>query len=534
MLTITELAMAFGPKLLFTDVNLNLNSGNRYGLVGANGAGKTTFMKVLAGEEEPCLGEVSLVKRARIGMLKQDQFRFENTLIINTVIAGKKELWDALCEKEELLAREVCDEATGYRLGEIEEIIMNNDGYTAEYVAAELLVGLGVKEEYHHQPLKMLSGGYKLRVLLAQSLFDNPDVLMLDEPTNHLDIPSIYWLESYLKEQFKGALIFISHDIAFVNNIANYILDIDYGEIRQYTGNYNDFIRQKREVIEQKMHQLSSAEKHIAKMKAFIDRFRAKASKARQAQSREKMLDKMILPDIEKSSRVSPMIRFGQKRPSGKTVVKIDSISKSFGENNILNKVSFNVGRGEKIIIIGPNGVGKSTFLKVILGKLAADSGGYEWGHETYISYFSQDHHDLLNEDITVLKWLSNNMEDRTENALRSALGQLLFRQDDAYKNILKLSGGEGARLLLAKIVLELGNVLILDEPTNHLDIEAKESLRDALKDYPGTLIMVTHDRDFASSIATRVLAITEKKITDFHGTYDEYLLKHGKDYFKG
>ena len=534
MLTITELAMAFGPKLLFTDVDLNLNSGNRYGLVGANGAGKTTFLKVIAGEEEPCLGEVNLVKRARVGMLKQDQFRFENTSIIDTVIAGKKELWDALCEKAELLKLEICDEATGYRLGELEEIIMNNDGYTAEYIAGELLIGLGIKEEYHYQPLKILSGGYKLRVLLAQSLFDNPDVLMLDEPTNHLDIPSIYWLESYLKEQFKGVLIFISHDIAFVNNVANYILDIDYGEIRQYTGNYNDFVKQKREVIEQKMHQLSHMEKNIARMKSFVDKFRASASRSKQALSREKMLDKMILPDIEKSSRVSPVIRFGQKRPSGKTIVKISGLSKSFGERNVLNKVSFDVARGEKIIIIGPNGIGKSTFLKMILGKLEADYGTYEWGYETHISYFSQDHHDLLNEDITILEWLTKNVQDKPENALRSALGQLLFRQDDAYKNVLKLSGGEGARLLLAKIVLESGNVLVLDEPTNHLDIEAKESLRDALKDYPGTLVMVTHDRDFASSIATRVLAITEKKITDFHGTYDEYLNKHGKDYFKG
>ncbi len=533
MLTITDLAMAYGPKLLFTDVNLNLSPGNRYGLVGANGAGKSTFIKVVAGEEEPCLGEATLSRGSRIGMLKQDQFRYENTSIINTVIAGKKALWDALCEKEKLLELETCDEETGYRIGDLEEIIMNNDGYTAEYVAADLLSGLGIKEEYHYQPLKVLSGGYKLRVLLAQSLFDNPDVLMLDEPTNHLDLVSIYWLENYLKEQYRGILIFISHDVAFLNNVANYILDIDYGEVRPYTGNYNEFVKQKQEVIEQKMHQLNYMEKNIAKLRVFVEKFRASASRSRQALSREKMIDKMELPDVEKTSRVSPFINFKQKRPSGKTVLKVEGIAKSFGDKNVLNNVSFSIGRGEKVIIIGPNGIGKSTLLKVLLDKHKADSGTHEWGYETHVSYFSQDHHDLLNENLNVLEWLSKQVENETTNKLRSVLGQLLFRQDDAFKNVLSLSGGEGARLLLAKIVLEEGNILVLDEPTNHLDIESKESLKNALKDYDGTLIMVTHDRDFAIPIATRVIAITERKITDFRGSYNEYLEKFGRDYLK-
>jgi ATPase subunit of ABC transporter with duplicated ATPase domains len=531
MLTINDLAFLYGAKLLFTDVTLNLNSGHRFGLVGGNGAGKSTFLKLLAKEEEPSLGEINIVKRARVGWLKQDQFRFENVSIINTVIAGNKILWDAMCEKEELLAKEICDDETGYRLGELEHIIMDNDGYNAEYVASELLSGLGVKEEYHYQPLSVLSGGYKLRVLLAQSLFDNPDVLLLDEPTNHLDIISIYWLENYLKEKFKGLLIFISHDVLFVNNLATHILDIDYGNITQYTGNYYSFIEQKKAVMEQKLRELSHTEKQIATMQAFINKFRA-GTRSKQAMSREKQMDKIELPDIKKSSRVSPNFYFQQKRPSGKMALNVQNISKSYEERKVLNNVNFTVSRGDKVIIIGPNGIGKSTLLKILLGKLTSDDGNYEWGHEAHKSYFAQDHHELLNESISTYEWLCQHLPAEPTSKLRNVLGHVLFKQDDAHKNILQLSGGEGARLLLAKIMVEESNCLILDEPTNHLDIEAKDGLKKALIEFPGTLIMVTHDRDFASSIATRIIAITEKKIIDYKGSYNEYLDRYGKDYF--
>ena len=532
MLTINDLAFLYGAKLLFTDVNLNLNAGHRFGLVGGNGAGKSTFLKLLAGEEEPSLGEVNIAKRARVGWLKQDQFRYENVSIINTVIAGNTILWEALCEKEDLLAKDICDDETGYRLGELEEIIMENDGYNADYVASELLSGLGIKEEKHYQALSTLSGGYKLRVLLAQSLFDNPDLLLLDEPTNHLDIVSIYWLESYLKEKFKGLLIFISHDVLFLNNLATHILDIDYGEILQYTGNYYSFVRQKEAVMEQKLRELSYTKKKISSMKDFIDKIRA-GTRSKQAKSREKQLDKIELPDIKKSSRLAPSFNVQQKRPSGKLVLDVKDISKSYEENKILNKVSFSVSRGDKVIIIGPNGIGKSTLLKIILNKLSTDDGTHEWGHETHKSYFAQDHHESLNQPISVYEWMCEQLSHEPTSKLRNALGHVLFKQDDAHKGILQLSGGEGARLLLAKIIVEEGNCLILDEPTNHLDIEAKDSLKKALIAFPGTLIMVTHDRDFASNIATRIIAITEKKIIDYKGTYDEYLARYGQDYFK-
>lgn len=531
MITITDLAMSYGPKLLFTDVNLIINKGNRYGLVGANGAGKSTLLRVIAGEEEASFGEVSIMRNTRIGWLKQDQFRYENVSIINTVIAGKEELWSALQERDAIIAQEVCDDQAGYRLGELEEIILDNDGYNAEPFAAELLSGLGIKEEYHYQPLSVLSGGYKLRVLLAQSLFNNPDVLMLDEPTNHLDMISIYWLENYLKLKFKGALVFISHDVAFLNNVATHILDIDYGEVQEYVGNYNYFIQEKRLIVERKLHERTYMEKKIAHMRVFVEKFRASASRSKQALSREKLIDKIEMPDIQKSSRASPNFEFKIKRPSGKVVIKAEDIAKSFAEKKVLNKVSFTILKGEKVIIVGPNGIGKSTLLKIILGKLLADQGSYEWGYEAQISYFAQDHHDLLNESMTAFEWLSNQASSELMGKIRTVMGRMLFRQDEAHKNILSLSGGEGARLLLAKIMLEEGNVLILDEPTNHLDIEAKDALKKALVQYTGTLIMVTHDRDFASNIGTRVLALSERGITDFKGKYKEYLAKHGNDY---
>lgn len=531
MIIINDLAMSYGARILFTEVNLHIKNNKRYGLIGANGAGKTTFFKVLTKEEEPAFGEISIPKNSKVGCLKQDQFLYENTKIIDTVIAGNKELGQALQEKEEILKQQECDEKAGYRLGELEQVIYDNDGYVAEIFAASLLVGLGIAEKYHYEPLSALSGGYKLRVLLAQSLFNNPDILLLDEPTNHLDIISIYWLENYLKNSFKGILIFISHDLAFLNNVATDILDIDYGEIKLYTGNYDNFVQEKQIIAAQKLSERNFLEKKIENMQAWVDKFRA-GTRARQSASREKQLEKIELPDIQKSSRISPLFRFKQLRSSGKLVLKIDQITKSFEDKQILNKVSFNASRGEKIIIIGANGIGKSTLLKILMNKITADQGSYEWGYESQISYFAQDHHELLNENISIIDWLKKQSEKETENTIRNTLGQVLFRSDEVNKNILSLSGGEGARLLLAKMMLEKSNILVLDEPTNHLDIESREALKKALIDFEGTVILVTHDRDFAKSIATRIIALSHRKnIVDFKGKYDDYIEKYGNDY---
>jgi ATPase subunit of ABC transporter with duplicated ATPase domains len=530
MIVINELSMSYGSKILFTDANLNLNSGFRYGLVGANGAGKSTLLKLLIGDETPSLGDVSMKKNARIGCMKQDQYIYENELIINSVIAGKANLWSAIKEKEEILSKSEISDDDGYRLAELEHEIYENGGYDAETEAAKILSGLGIPEEKHYLKMSSLSGGYKLRVLLAQSLFNNPDILLLDEPTNHLDIVSIYWLEQYLKQVFKGVLVFISHDVAFLNNLSTHIIDIDYGEVRLYTGNYDVFCRQKTEIVEQKLREKLYLEKKLQAMQEVADKFRA-GTRASQSKSIQKRMDRIELPDIAKTSRLNPNFSFTQKRPSGKLVVKLNHISKSYAEKQVLKNVSFDVSRGEKLIIIGENGVGKSTLLKIILGLIEADSGSFEWGHEVYKSYFAQDHHEMLNESISVYGWLEEKLPLETQQKLRGVLGAVLFKNDEVEKNIMNISGGEAARLLLAKIMLDYPNLLIMDEPTNHMDIETKDALQKAICEYEGTVILVSHDRDFASKIATRVISLSKGKFVDFKGSYAEYLEKYKDDY---
>lgn len=530
MISITNVALQYGGRLLFDEVSFNLLAPNRYGLVGANGTGKSTFLRLMAGEEQPSLGDITISSRASVGWLKQDQYKYENYTVSDTVLHGKTQLWDALKEKEKILESPHLDEKMGYRLAALEEIIMHNQGYTADNFVADLLTGLGVDPKYHSKPLKELSGGYKLRVLLAQALFSEPDILLLDEPTNHLDIMSIAWLEEYLKKNFKGLLVFISHDYDFLNNLSTHILDIDYGEIKEYIGNYEKFLKDKQTIVEQKMHEMKYLEKKIEHMKYVIEKFRA-GTRAKQSQSREKMLEKIELPDIKKSSRISPNFYFVQKRPSGKVVLTLNHLSKKFNEKTIFQNLSFSVKRGEKIAIIGHNGIGKSTLLKVLLGQHTPDNGEYIWGHETHISYFAQDHHEQLKGNYDLMQWLSDQESQSSSENIRKALGATLFSKDDVYKTISVLSGGEAARLLFANIMLLHSNVMILDEPTNHLDIDAKEALASSLQKYEGTLLLVSHDRHFVSQIATRVLAFTEKGVIDHLGPYQEYLTRYGDDY---
>lgn len=523
MISLNQLAMIYGNKLLFNEVDLLLNNQTRYALVGANGAGKSTLLRLLTGEETPSDGTISIPKNAQIGWMKQDQFRYEDTVISDVVIQGKPQLWQALVEKEQLLQGEDWDEKKAHRFSELEEIINHYDGYGAKALAEKFLIGLGVPQIYHEQPLKALSGGFKLRVLLAQTLFQQPDILLLDEPTNHLDILSIAWLERYLKTEFSGLLLFISHDMEFIDRLADYILDVDYGEIRQYSGNYQKFLAEKQLIETQKQQEKRSAEEKIAAMQSFVDRFRAKASKARQAQSRLKMIEKIVLPDIKQSSRQAPLIQFKQQRPSGKQVLKVQQLTKHYGEKLVLNNVSFEIQRGEKVAILGANGLGKSTLIKVVLGLVKHETGQFQWGHETQIGYFSQDHHDELNQSMTALEWMNEQLPEKSEQVIRQALGQALFSQDDVKKDILNLSGGEAARLLIARLILTQSNVLILDEPTNHLDLEATEALANALKNFSGTVIFVSHNRHFVNKIAGRILYLTQKKLQDYKGKYDEF-----------
>lgn len=533
MLTLNGLSVAFGPRLLFDDVNLNLNAGSRYGVVGANGTGKSTLLKVICGEEEATLGEVSFPKHARIGWLKQDHFEYEQDKILYAAMRGNPILWKAMEEKDRLLEQAAHDwtDEMGYRLGELEEIIAQQDGYTAEAKAENLLIGLGIPKSQHHKPLATFSGGYKLRALLAQALFNDPEILLLDEPTNHLDIMSIAWLEDYLKNQFKGLLVFISHDLSFLNNLSTHILDIDYGDIRLYHGNYESFLKQREELELQKASERRSAEKKIAQLQSFVDRFKAKATKARQAQSKLKMIDRIEMPDVEHSSRRFPGFKFNLNRSSGRTVLTVKGLNKSYGEKKVLSNVNFSIAKGERVVFIGHNGIGKSTLLKCVQDLVPADSGVIEWGHETHPSYFAQDHHEQLFGPSSAMAWLENAVVNRTTQEVRSILGQVLFSQDDALKTVATLSGGEGARLLLGRMMLERGNVLILDEPTNHLDLESIQALIKALQSFEGTIFFVSHDRSFVNQIATRVIALTEKGIKDYKGTYEEYLHHVGADY---
>ncbi|MDF1757801.1 MAG: ABC-F family ATP-binding cassette domain-containing protein [Legionellaceae bacterium] len=523
MIALNSVGMTFGLKLLFFDVNLNLNSGNSYALVGANGCGKSTFFKLVTGEEELSSGDIVIPKDATIGWLKQDQFKYEDTPIQDIVLQGKMGLWEALQEKEEILSSEDWDDAKGLRFGELEETIFHYDGYNATTEVARILTGLGVAPEYHTKPLKELSGGYKLRVLLGKTLFQSPSILLLDEPTNHLDIVSIKWLEDYLKSTFKGLLIFISHDVEFINNVATSILDIDYGEIRKYPGQYDKFLAEKALIQEQKSIEKKSAEEKVAHLQKFVDRFGAKASKASLARSRQKMIDRIEIPDIVNSSRVSPTFTFTPKRPSAKSVCKLQSITKSFKGKQLFKNFNYEIHRQDKIAILGVNGRGKSTLIKILMGIVSADEGDFTWGNEVKISYFSQDHHELLNQSQSALDWLHDNVSGTNDQQVRKMLGQMLFTKDEVHKNVLSLSGGESARLLLAKVMLDAPNVLILDEPTNHMDIETIEVLAKALAKFTGTIIFVSHNRYFTQKIANRVLYFTEGKgLRDFKGRYSE------------
>lgn len=531
MLDIRDLCMDFGKKSLFQNVNLMLSPSRRYGVVGANGTGKSTFLKILADEETASKGLVEKAKILNIGILKQDHFRYEEDKLIDIVIKGNSTLWHALHEKNELYSLEHFTEADGYRLSELEEIIMQQGGYEAESTAKNLLLGLGIAEKFHQGPLSALSGGYKLRVLLAQVLYQQPDIMLLDEPTNHLDILSIDWLEQFLIHEFKGLLIFISHDRGFLNNISTNILDIDYDTISDYPGNYDKFCATKEEQLILKQSELRNQEKKIEALQGFIDRFGAKASKASQAASRQKMIDRIERVEIKESNIFKPYFNFQQNRPSGKMVIQVSDLHKQFNDKILLKKVSFTIQRGDKCAIIGPNGIGKSTLLKILLKELASDQGNFEWNELAHVGYFAQDYRTQLAPEQTVLQWMEDNIALPVQT-IRKILGQVLFRGDDVDKKIGMLSGGESARLIMAKLILEKHNVLIFDEPTNHLDLESIDALTEAIQDFPGTVLFVSHNRYFIDRISTRVLVLTEQYgVQNYLGNYNDYLQQFVKDY---
>ena len=532
MISVNGLGKSFGDRTLFGDASFRLNACERHGLVGANGSGKTTLLNILAGDAEASEGFVSMPRKIRLGVLRQNRFLYEDEEILQVTLMGNEELWKAMAERDEVLAR-AAEHFDAARFSQLEDIVERHDGYTAESRAAAILEGLGLPAKVHRDPLSTLSGGFRLRVLLAQVLASAPDALLLDEPTNHLDILSIRWLEKFLRD-FPGPVAVISHDHRFLDNIATHILDIDYETITSYPGNYSRFLKAKVAERERREKEIAVREREIGHHQKFVDRFRAKASKARQAQSRVRMIAKKAegLESLPGSSRRYPKFRFEQMRPSGREVLKLSGVTKSYGDNRVLEGVDLQVVRGDRLAIVGPNGIGKSTLLKIIVQRLAADEGSVEWGYEAHPGYFAQDPADHLGTPKRSAEaWIGDFCEGKGTGYARGKMALVLFSGDDAEKRLGALSGGEAARLVLCGLMIQMPNVLILDEPTNHLDLESIEALVSGLRAFPGTLVFVSHDRWFVGRLANRIVEITADGIRDYRGSYAEYVHTQGDDH---
>lgn len=534
MISVNDLGMRYGSHILFKNASFQLNPGRHYGLIGANGSGKSTLLKIMIGEITQEKGDVTIPSQVKVGTLKQDHFLYEDILILDVVLQGNQKLWKALTAKQQLLDGGQFSEEECQELASLEKIIEEEKGYAAPSQAAKILEGLGLPDRLHSHPMRVLSGGYKLRVLLAQVLFSQPDILLLDEPTNHLDIFSIHWLEGYLSN-FPGTIVVSSHDRHFLNAICTDMIDVDHETIKIYKGNYDYYELKKQEDIELKEATLEKQERKRDDIQVFIDRFRAKATKARQAQSKmrfvEKLEEEMAALDMAPSSRCYPKPRFEVYRPSGVTSLTVKDIHKAYGEKHVLKHVTFEVARGDRIAFIGPNGIGKSTLLEILTESISADTGEFKWGHAVQVAYFPQDHAREVQSGGTLLEWLRRYDHESKEEYLREVLARVLFHGDDVYKNVNVLSGGETARLILAKMMILKHNVLIFDEPTNHLDMEATEALVQALQNYTGTVLLVSHNRHFITRTATRIIEMTEKGLRDFKCSYEEYLEKVEQDH---
>jgi ATPase subunit of ABC transporter with duplicated ATPase domains len=525
VISTANITMQFGAKPLFENVSVKFNNGNRYGLIGANGCGKSTFMKILGGDLEQSAGQVMLEPNVRLGKLKQDQFAYEEFTVLDTVIMGHTELWRVKAERDRIYSLPEMTEEDGMAVAELEVEFAEMDGYTAEARAGELLLGLDIPIEQHTGLMSAVAPGWKLRVLLAQALFSDPEVLLLDEPTNNLDINTIRWLEGMLTQR-NSTIIIISHDRHFLNAVCTHMADLDYGELRVYPGTYDDYMIASTQAREKLLGENAKKKAQIAELQTFVSRFSANASKAKQATSRAKQIDKIQLDDVKPSSRVSPYIKFVQNKKLHRQAVVVEQISKAF-DKTLFKNLSLQVEAGERIAIIGPNGAGKTTLLRCLYGDLAPDSGTVKWAEQAEIGYFAQDHaEDFASED-NLFDWMKQ-WTKGDEQLVRGALGRMLFSNDDVKKSVKVISGGEQGRMLFGKLSLINPNVLLMDEPTNHLDMESIEALNLALENYPGTLIFVSHDREFVSSLATRIIDMQPSGLVDFSGSYEEYLRSQG------
>ncbi|MBD7970683.1 ABC-F family ATP-binding cassette domain-containing protein [Paenibacillus gallinarum] len=524
MISTSGITLRYGKRALFEDVNIKFTPGNCYGLIGANGAGKSTFLKILSGEIEPNQGEVHMTPGERMAVLKQNHYEYDQYPVLETVIMGHTKLYGIMKEKEALYAKSDFTEEDGLRAGELEGEFAELNGWDAEPDAAALLIGLGIPREMHDSKMAELSGNEKVRVLLAQALFGNPNNLLLDEPTNYLDLESIQWLENFLMD-YEGTVIVVSHDRHFLNKVCTHIADIDFGKIQLYVGNYDFWYESSQLALALQRDANKKKEDKMKELQAFIQRFSANASKSKQATSRKKQLEKIQLDDIRPSNRKYPFINFKPEREAGKQLLTVDRLVKTVEGEKVINDLSFVVNKGDKIAFVGPNTLPKTTLFEVLMNETEADSGEYTWGVTTTQAYFPKDNSKYFEGvDMNLVEWLRQFSKDQEETFLRGFLGRMLFSGEEALKKASVLSGGEKVRCMLSKMMLNGANVLILDEPTNHLDLESITALNNGLIDFDGTILFTSHDHQFIQTIANRIIEITPNGVIDRTMSYDEYL----------
>jgi ATPase subunit of ABC transporter with duplicated ATPase domains len=519
----SNISLSFGERVLFKDVNIKFTAGNCYGVIGANGAGKSTFMNILSGELEQDSGDVIITPGERLAVLRQDHFAFDDFTVLNAVIVGYKKLYDIMLEREAVYAKEDFSEEDGLNAAELESDFAEINGWEAESEASQMLAGLGITEELHSKKMKDLDGGQKVRVLLAQALFGNPDILLLDEPTNHLDLESITWLEEFLF-RFNNTVIVVSHDRHFLNKVCTHVADIDFGKIQLFVGNYDFWYLSSQMANKQKKDDKKKREDKVAELKTFIQRFSANASKSKQATSRKKLIEKLTIDDIKPSSRRFPYINFKPERECGKNILDINGITHSIDGEIVLKDFSLYVNKGDKIAFVGPDHLAKTTLFQILAGEIGADKGSYEWGVTIKNSYYPKENTSYFDTDYNLTEWLRQYATDADETYIRSFLGRMLFSGEDGLKSARVLSGGEKVRCMMAKIMQEGSNILIFDEPTNHLDLEAITALNDGLIDFKESILMTSHDHQFIDTIANRIIEFTPKGVIDKYMRFDDYL----------
>ncbi len=523
MIQANNVTLRLGKRALFEDVNIKFTEGNCYGLIGANGAGKSTFLKILSGELEPSKGDVSITPGQRLSVLKQDHYQYDDFIVLDTVMMGNQRLYEIMQEKNAIYAKEDFTDEDGIRASELEAEFADMNGWEAESDAATLLNGLGISNDFHYMKMKDLNGSQKVKVLLAQALFGNPDILLLDEPTNHLDLDAIYWLEEFLIN-FDNTVIVVSHDRYFLNKVCTHIADIDYAKIQLFSGNYDFWYESSQLLTRQMKESNKKKEEKIKELQDFIARFSANASKSKQATSRKKALDKIQLDELKPSSRKYPYINFKPNREIGNDALIVEHLSKTIDGVKVLDDISFLMKPTDKIAFVGPNTQATTTLFKILSGEMEPDEGTYKWGVTTTQSYFPKDNTKDFSQDETIVEWLTQYSDDKDATYVRGFLGRMLFSGDDALKKVGVLSGGEKVRCMLSKLMISGANILILDEPTNHLDMESITALNEALKDFSGAMLFTSQDHQFVQTTANRIMEITKNGLIDKECTYDEYL----------